>query len=116
MELTMKRVAIFAFSGDPMCFNHVLYNALDMSECAFDVKIVLEGEAVKMVREMKENRNPMFERILSLGLLDGVCKACSASMGVLDYNEHAGVNLIDTMNGHPSIGAYIELGYQIITL
>ncbi len=116
METPMNRVAIFAFSGDPMCFSHVLNNALDMHDCAFDVKIVLEGAATRMIREMQESGNPLFARVMEEGLIDGACKACSASMGVLEYNERSGVPLIDAMNGHPSMGAYIEMGYQIITL
>jgi hypothetical protein len=28
----MKKVALFAFNGEPMCFVHVLLNALDMKE------------------------------------------------------------------------------------
>jgi len=29
----MKKFAFFVFNGDPMCFIHVLLNAIDMSEC-----------------------------------------------------------------------------------
>jgi hypothetical protein len=28
----MKKIALFVFNGDPMCFIHVLLNALDMEE------------------------------------------------------------------------------------
>jgi hypothetical protein len=28
----MKKIALFVFNGDPMCFIHVLLNALDMKE------------------------------------------------------------------------------------
>lgn len=28
----MKKVALFAFNGDSMCFIHVLLNALDLKE------------------------------------------------------------------------------------
>jgi len=30
----MKKFALFMFNGDPMCFIHVLLNAIDMSESA----------------------------------------------------------------------------------
>ena len=48
----MKKIAIFVFNGDPMCFIHVLLNALDMHQKGYDVKIVIEGAAVKLFRRL----------------------------------------------------------------
>ena len=39
----MKKVAMFVFNGSPMCFVHVLLNALDMHARGDDVHIVMEG-------------------------------------------------------------------------
>ena len=50
------------------------------------------------------------------GLIDCICKACSASMNVLEYNQNIDIPLKEDMSGHPSMEAYIEKGYQIITL
>ena len=48
----MEKVALFAFKGEPMCFIHVLLNALDMSKRGYEVKIVIEGAATRSnVRE-----------------------------------------------------------------
>jgi hypothetical protein len=33
----MKKVALFAYNGEVMCFVHVLLNALDMREEGFEV-------------------------------------------------------------------------------
>ena len=38
-----KKVALFAFNGELMCFIHVLLNALDMNKKGYEVKIVIEG-------------------------------------------------------------------------
>jgi hypothetical protein len=35
----MSKVAMFVFNGDPMCFIHVLLNALDMHQKGDEVKI-----------------------------------------------------------------------------
>ena len=48
----MRKIAIFAFKGDPMCFVHVLLNAKDMHEKGFNVKIVIEGEAVTLPKKL----------------------------------------------------------------
>jgi hypothetical protein len=40
----MKKIALFVFNGDPMCFIHVLLNALDMSEKGYEAKIVINDK------------------------------------------------------------------------
>lgn len=34
----MKKIGLFAFNGEPMCFVHVLLNALDMKDKEIDAK------------------------------------------------------------------------------
>lgn len=111
----MKKIALFAFRGDAMCFAHVLLNALDMKEKAVDVKIILEGEATALVKSMEEAGNPLFVKVKAQGLFECICKACSAKMGVLEYNAQCGIPLSDEMSGHPAMSRYIEDGYAIIT-
>lgn len=38
----MEKVALFAFNGEPMCFVHVLLNALDMKKKGIDVKCTVQ--------------------------------------------------------------------------
>jgi hypothetical protein len=38
----MKKYALFVFNGDPMCFIHVLLNALDMHARQDTVRVILE--------------------------------------------------------------------------
>jgi hypothetical protein len=81
----MTKIALFAFNGEPMCFIHVLLNALDMSERGYEVKIVIESSATKLVPELAEGDNPvhrLYEKAKGLDLIDGVCKACSNKMGI----------------------------------
>ncbi len=112
----MNKFVLFAFNGNPTCFVHVLLNALDMHEKGYEVKIVLEGEAVTLIRSMVESGNPLFAKILALGLFDCVCKGCSAKMGVLEYNEASAIPVAGDMSGHPSFSQYIDQGYRVITL
>jgi len=112
----MKKYAIFAFNGNPVCFTHVLLNALDMDKKGYDAKIVIEGEAVKLVKEMLESGNQLFEKSKEKGLIDCICKGCSSKLGVLEYNEESGIPLKEDMKGHPSMEAYIKEGYEVITL
>lgn len=81
-----------------------------------EVVIIMEGEAVKLIKELREGKNKLYEEAIKLGLFGRVCKACSAKMGVLDYNETTGIPILGEMNGHPAMLPYIEKGYKIITL
>lgn len=109
------KTAIFAFRGDPLCFIHVMLNALDLDAKGHEVKVILEGESVKLVKQMIESDNAMFSKLLDKNLIACVCKACSNKMGVLEYNAGSGIPFADEMKGHPAMATWLEKGYQIIT-
>ncbi|MGC8657731.1 MAG: DsrE family protein [Desulfomonilaceae bacterium] len=101
-----------------MCFVHVLLNALDMKKKGFDVRVVIEGSSTKLIPDLARSDNPfnnLYSQVKREGLLFAVCKACSSKMNVLDAVVAEGLPLADNMSGHPSLGDYLEEGYQIIT-
>ena len=82
----MKKIALFVFNGDPMCFVHVLLNALDMKAKGDEAKIIVEGASVKLIPELVKSDHPLnglWKKNLAAGLVEGVCKACSSKMGTL---------------------------------
>jgi hypothetical protein len=114
----MKKIAMFVFNGDPMCFIHVLLNALDMNNKGYTPKIIMEGASVKLIPELDQPGNPLnglWKKALEQDLVEGVCKACSNKLGVLSAAEDRGFNLLDNISGHPAISVYQENGYEIIT-
>ena len=73
----MKKIALFAFNGELMCFVHVLLNAIDMNDRRYEVKIIIEGSATKLVPELAQPENPMhrlYEKAkgLDLTILDSI--------------------------------------------
>lgn len=112
----MKKVAFFPFKGEKMCFMHVLFNALDMNEKDMTVKIIVEGEAVKLIKILEEEKNDLYLKAKSLGLFDSICKVCSHQMGVLEYNQTTGIPIKGDAYGHPAMSTFINDGYDIITL
>jgi len=112
----MKKYMIFAFRGDPMCFIHVLLNAKDMNEKGIECRIVMEGEAVKLLKGLEESGNPLYRKVKEAGLFECICRACSAKLGFLEYNETTGIPVTGDMAGHPSMSRYIDDGYSIITM
>ena len=114
----MKKLALFVFNGDPICFIHVLLNALDMKAKGYETKIIIEGASVKLIPELAKPGmvlNGLWKKTLEAGLVEGVCKACSSKLGTLEAAKEQGLTILDDMSGHPSMVAYREKGYEIIT-
>ncbi len=114
----MKKTVLVAFNGDPVCFVHVLLNALDMTSRGYDVKLVIEGAATALVPDLASGASPLaslFKKVREAGLISAVCKACSAKMNVLDKVAAERLPLGDDMSGHPSLAKYIDEGYLVIT-
>jgi hypothetical protein len=114
----MKKFALFVFNGDPMCFIHVLLNALDMKAKGSEAKIIIEGASVKLIPELVKSGNPLnglWKKNFEAGLIEGVCKACSSKLGTLEAAKEQGLTLLDDMSGHPSMAAYRDKGFEIIT-
>ena len=114
----MKKVVLFAFNGDLMCFVHVLLNALEMKEKGYEIKIIIEGSATGLIPEIAKEGTPMYQlynKAKALDLIDGACKACSNKMGVLEEIKAEGLALLDDMSGHPGLAHYMEQGYEVIT-
>ena len=114
----MKKIALFVFNGDPMCFIHVLLNALDMKDKGYDGKIVIEGAATKLIPELTKKDNPLhklWEKAKSDGLVHGVCRACSNKMGTLEAAKDQGLAFLYEMTGHPSMASFREEGFEIVS-
>jgi hypothetical protein len=114
----MKKVALFAFNGDPVCFVHVLLNALDMDEKGMEVRLIIEGSAVTMVETLSDPEAPLhslYEKVKERNLIDCVCKACGMKFGVADSAEAQGLPLKGDMSGHPAMTQYLDQGCEIIT-
>ncbi|OQY57744.1 MAG: cytoplasmic protein [Desulfobacteraceae bacterium 4572_88] len=113
----MKKMVLFVFNGDPMCFIHVLLNALDMKDRGHEAKIVIEGAATKLIPELAKDENPLhklWEKVKAQDLVDGVCKACANKMGTLEAAKAQELTLLNEMSGHPSMARYREEGFEVI--
>ena len=114
-----EKFALFAFNGDPMCFVHVMLNALDMKEKGNEVAVIIEGSATKLITTFHINPKapffPLWKKMKDAGLIAAVCKACATKMASLDATEAEGLPIVGEMSGHPSMTSYTEKGYTIIT-
>ncbi|MFV0422821.1 DsrE family protein [Oleidesulfovibrio sp.] len=114
----MHKVVLFPFNGEEMCFIHVLLNAKDMKSRGVDVKLVVEGAAVKLLPSLNEPDHPMhtlYAQVKEAGIIYGACKACSTKLGVVEAIPACGIALVGEMGGHPAMSEWIENGYQVVT-
>ena len=114
----MKKIALFVFNGDPMCFIHVLLNALDLDSKGYTAKVVIEGAATKLLPELVKKDNPLhtlWEKAKTAGIIAGVCKACAGKMGTLEAAKEQNLELLADMNGHPSMSGYLQEGFEVIS-
>ncbi len=121
MQQTQRKVSIWAFRGDPICIVHVFLNALDMKKIGYDVKIIIEGEATKLIKTYHDEKEKapfydLYTEVKKKGLINAVCRACATKMGSVKEAEDEGLPLVGDMSGHPSMSKYTEQGYQIITI
>lgn len=113
-----QKKVLFAFRGDPMCFIHVLLNGIDLYERGMGGLIVFEGEAVALVSEIAKPGHllsTLYQKAKKLGILHAACRACSAKLKVDREIEKEGIPFMGDISGHPSMGSFIEKGYQVIT-
>jgi hypothetical protein len=114
-----NKVVLVAFREEPMCLVHVWLNALDMHKKGMEIKVVLEGASTQnLIQYHKNPKAPFvnfFQECFTAGLIDAVCKACATKMGALDAAVALKLPIRGEMSGHPSLGAYIADGYQILT-
>ena len=114
----MKKIALFVFNGDPVCFIHVLLNGLDMKAKGMDSRIIVEGAATALLPNLAAEQDPLhklWEKAKSQDLVDGVCQGCAQKTGTADEAVNQGLALLADMSGHPSMAAYIEKGFEVIS-
>lgn len=114
----MKKVALFAFNGEAMCFIHVLLNALDLSARGNEVRVVIEGTATQLIPDLFDEGNPLgklYAQAREQELIHGACRACASKMGTASSAEEQGLALLNDMSGHPSMARFMETGYDILT-
>lgn len=110
----MKKYLFYAMRGEKMCFLHVLLNALDLKSAGHEVKILFEGESVKLPPVLSGEGNPLYKRAQEAGMLAGACLACSNMMGVKGEIEKLGLPLISDMSGHAGMRPFVESGYEAV--
>ncbi len=112
----MANYLFYGMTGDKLSFQHVLMNALALSERGNTVKIIFEGPSVRLVPLFIMEKNPLYLEALERGLIAGICQGCSRAHGVAHRLKDIAVPLLKDMSGHAGLAPYLEEGYTVISL
>ena len=112
----MKKILFYGMTGEKMCFQHVLLNAIDLHTSGTEVKIIFEGASVKLVSEFEKENNPLYKKAKEADIIAGVCLACSKVMDVYEKNLESGLEMLEDMSGHAGMKKYLEDGYEVISM
>ncbi len=112
----MDKILFYGMTGEKMCFQHILLNALDLAVEGKEVKIIFEGASVKLLSVFDDENNPLYVKAKESGLIAGVCLACSKMLGVYEQNKNTGLTMLDDMNGHAGMKNYIRNSYHVISI
>ncbi len=112
----MEKTLFYGMTGEKMCFQHVLMNALDLYKDGREVKIIFEGASVKLVSVFEGEKNPLYLQAKDSGIIAGICFACSKVLDVYEQNEATGLPLLKDMSGHAGMKHYIDDGYRVISM
>jgi hypothetical protein len=119
----MSRKFLFLIFSPEVCrINHALLYALDLGRRGHQVRIILEGEATRCLRQRQGRLGELFQAALEAGLIAGVCataaRGCSsgdAERNVAELAVEAELPLLAELEGHAGIAAYVGGGFELVT-
>lgn len=102
-------------TGEKMCFMHIFMNAISLSESC-TVKIIFEGASVQLPSVFETENNKLYIKAKEMGLIAGICYACSKQFDVYDKNVETGLPILKDMDGHAGIKPFIDDEYTVISI
>lgn len=117
-----RKLLFLVFSADTCRLNHALLHALDLEDHGHRVRIILEGEATRRLRDRQGRFAELFQQARDRDLIVGVCataaRGCSTGDELRDVAgqaERDGLPLLSDLSGHASIEAYLSEGFELVT-
>lgn len=80
-----------------------------------ELELIFDGAGTQWVPELEDEDSDHHELYQAVRQDTSACGHCSGAFGVEDAVSDAGVEFADESNGHPSLRALVEDGYEIIT-
>lgn len=106
-----------ATDNNKMQLYHLLLNAVNFKQKKQEVAIILECASPKLLIGISDGsiKMPVFDKAVTLGIIDHACKACSAVFSATEAAKKLGVPLKGDLSGHSDLLPFTGRGYQIVT-
>lgn len=117
----MHKIAIVVYStlegaGKSAIYRGMMF-AQELHRAGDDVVLVFDGAGSTAAAELSAPGHALHPLYLDVrDRIQGVCRYCAKSYGVLDVVSAAGLRLLGDDRGHASLRALLEEGRQIITV
>lgn len=82
------------------------------------VELIFDGAGTQWAAKLPANEHlkELYQKLLSAGVVKGVCAFCAGAFGVADELKTLGGAFLDEDNGHPNIGARIVDGWETLVI
>lgn len=110
----MRKILIYTMEGKKMCFMHALMNANALINSDHEVKIIIEGASVTLIKELEEEKNKLYLALKEKNVIAGYCLACSKVLECYEDNKKSGLKELYDMTGHAGITSYVNDGYEVM--
>lgn len=110
----MKKQLFVLFNSNKGIFTHILLNVFDLAEKGYEVGVVFESEACKLINEYENKQYDKFEKLKEMKLVAAVCEVCSKAMGALEAAQRQELPIDGTLHGHPTLESWITRGFHVM--
>ena len=121
-----RKLLFLLFSDDTCRQNHAFMYALDLHKKGYEVRIIIEGLATKVLTEIAladSRTGELLREAHQVGILAGACARASSGCAsgdpdrdVAEIARTHGIVLLSDMDGHANIEPFVRNGYEVVTL
>jgi hypothetical protein len=112
----MKKQLFVLFNYNKGIFTHIMLNVLDLHEKGYDVGIIFESEACKLILEFEDKSNEKFEKIKENELVYAVCEVCAKAMKALESAKQQNLPINGELFGHPPLESWVQNDYHVMMI
>ncbi len=117
----MARFGIIVHAGEGELARalHGLLYARELKQGGHQVRLLFDGAGTGWIPRMEDpawKYHSVYRWVKEQGLIGGACQYCSTAFRVADSVLQAGIALLGEADGHPSLQALVEDGYQLLIL
>ncbi|MFX0152158.1 MAG: cytoplasmic protein [Candidatus Hodarchaeota archaeon] len=112
----MRKQLFVLFNFNKGVFTHILLNVFDLEEKGYEVGVIFESEACKLITEYENVNYDKFDQLKEKQLITAVCEVCAKTMGALDSAKRQNLPIDGRLYGHPPLEEWIKNGFHLMII